>query len=157
MNDRTRGAAPSRWLAIFALVLAHVAAMTAYTGNPAVRTGAAAATVPPQDVTRIESRLSQLEQRFYSVEASIRGLEQQSRLSGISTGRPASDPEVNLLRAEVEALRLRLAEVECGLAKVDERTLSPAAKDARRRSTAGAAGDPCRINTDSPLRLPSRP
>ena len=105
---------------------------------------------------RIESRLSQLEQRFYSVEASIRGLEQQSRLSDINSGRAARDPEVGLLRAEVEAMRLRLIEVECGLARVDERTLSAAAKQARQGSARGA-GDPCRLNADTPVRLPSRP
>jgi hypothetical protein len=107
-------------------------------------------------VIRIESRLSQLEQRFYSVEASIRGLEQQSRLSGVTGGRAARDPEVALLRSEVEALRLRLAEAECGLARVDERTLSAAAKQAREKSV-GGAGDPCRLNADTPVRLPSRP
>jgi hypothetical protein len=107
-------------------------------------------------VTRIESRLNQLEQRIYSIESSIRGLEQQSRLSGVTAGRSARDPEIGLLRTEVEALRLRLAEVECGLAKVDERTLTAAAREARRKSV-GGAGDPCRLDADAPLRLPSRP
>jgi hypothetical protein len=99
-------------------------------------------------VTRIESRLSLLEQRFYSMEANIRGLEQQSRLSGVTTSRDARDPEVGLLRAEVVALRQRLAEIECALAKVDERTLTPAAREARRKSTGGTT-DPCRLNADA--------
>jgi hypothetical protein len=131
-----------------------LAAAAAYAWVPVAGTGEAAA--PPQNVARIESRLSQLEQRIYSIESSIRGLEQQSRLSDITSGRSARDPEVGLLRTEVEALRLRLAEVECGLAKVDERTLTAAAREARRKSDGGAR-DTCRLNVDSPLRLPARP
>lgn len=152
MDSRTRRAASSLWPTVLVLVSAIAAA--AYAGGPAAGTGEAA--TPPQDVIRIESRLSQLEQRFYSVEASIRGLEQQSRLSDINSGRAARDPEVGLLRAEVEALRQRLIEVECGLAKVDERTLNAAAKRARQGPSRGA-GDPCRLNADAPVRLPSRP
>ncbi|HYG12031.1 MAG TPA: hypothetical protein VD835_18935 [Pyrinomonadaceae bacterium] len=155
MNVRTRRTAPSWWLAILVLVLVLVAAVAAYTGKPALITGEAA-TVPPQDVARIESRISLLEQRFYSIETSIRGLEQQSRLSSIAPGRTERDPEVGLLRAEVEALRQRLAEIECGLVRVDERTLTAAAKEARRKS-GGSPGDPCRLNADAPLRLPARP
>lgn len=156
MDSGTRRAAPLWSLAILLLVSLLVAAVTAYTGKSALRT-VEAMPIPPQDVTRIESRLSQIEQRFYSIETSIRGLEQQSRLSSSTTGNvSARDPEVGLLRAEVEALRLRLAEVECGLARVDERTLTPAAKEARRKS-AGRAGDACRLNADAPLRLPARP
>jgi hypothetical protein len=105
---------------------------------------------------RLESRLSRLEQRLYSIETSIRVLEQQSRLSGVTTGNAARDPEVGLLRMEVETLQRRLAEIECGLAKVDERTLSAAAKEARRKSIGGAS-DPCRLNAEIPLRLPARP
>jgi hypothetical protein len=38
----------------------------------------------------------------------------------------------------------------------DERTLSVAAKRARQGSARGP-GDPCRLNADTPVRLPSRP
>ena len=157
MNFRTRRTASLWWPAILLLVLLLVAAVTADTGKSALRI-VEATPLTPQDVTRIESRLSQMEQRFYSVEASIRGLEQQSRLSSSTTGNAGSarDPEVGLLRAEIEALRLRLAEIECGLARVDERTLTPAAREARRKS-AGRIGDACRLNADAPLRLPTRP
>lgn len=158
MNSRTLRTAPSWRLAILLLVSVLVAAVTAYTGKSAVINGEAAPVAsPPQDITRIESRLSQIEQRFYSIEASIRGLEQQSRLSGSTTARTTErDPEVSLLRAEVESLRHRLAEIECGLAKVDERTLTPAAREMR-RNAAGGASDPCRLNVSAPLRLLTRP
>jgi hypothetical protein len=157
MNSRKFRIATSWWLAILLLVSLLVAAVTANTGKSALST-LAATPIPPQDVTRIESRLSQMEQRFYSIEASIRSLEQQSRLSSSTTGSAttARDPEVGLLRAEVESLRRRLAEIECGLVRVDERTLITAAKEARRNS-AGGAGDPCRLNVNAPLRLSTRP
>lgn len=159
MNHKTRRTDISRrpviWSAITLFILAVVATAVAYTGKPLSRSGAAAISTP-QDVTRIESRLSQLEQRFYSIEVSLRGLEQQSRLSSSTTMRVERDPEIGLLRAEVESLRQRLAEAECGLARVDERTLNAAAKEARRK-LAGGGSDPCRLNADAPLRLPGRP
>lgn len=146
MKFRTRRTASSAWPLVFVLALAG-----AYLWRPASGAGEAAA--PPQDLNRIESRLNQVEQRFYTIEASIRGLEQQLRLSGIAAGSGARDQEVGRLRAEVEALGRRLAEVECGLAKVDERTLAAAARQARRP----AAGDPCRHDAGAPLRLSTRP
>ncbi|HEX8423597.1 MAG TPA: hypothetical protein VF634_09300 [Pyrinomonadaceae bacterium] len=154
MDYRTLRTAPSWWSVILLFVSLLVAA-TAYTGKSALRT-VEATSVPPQDVTRIESRLNLIEQRFYSIEATIRGLEQQSRLSAGTTPRTVRDPEIGSLRAEVESLRLRLAEMECGLATVDERTLTTAAKEARRKS-AGGASDPCRLNVNAPLRLRTRP
>jgi len=105
-----------------------------------------------QDVIRLETRLNQMEQRFYTLESSVRSLEQQSRASGGGL-RNGSDDEVRLLRSEVDLLQRRLADVECGLAKVDERTLTPAMRAARRRA---AGDDPCRLNFDSPLRSPSQ-
>jgi hypothetical protein len=147
--------APSWWPVILLLVSLLAAGGIAYKGKSLMRTVEATPS-PPQDLTRIESRLSLLEQRFYTMETSIRGLEQQLRLSSSTMARTERDPELRLLRAEVEALRQRLAEIECGLARVDERTLNPAAKEARRKS-AGGATEPCRFNADAPLRLPTRP
>lgn len=157
MNFGTLHTNLSKWAALSVLVLVVAAAVVvAATGRTAARTGEASV-VSPQDVTRIESRLSLLEQRFYSVETTLRGLEQQSRLSGVTTSGTTRDPEVGLLRAEAEALRLRLAEIECALVRMDERTLGAAAKEARRKSAAGGAGDPCRLNAELPLRLSARP
>jgi hypothetical protein len=108
---------------------------------------------PQQDVIRLESRMNQLEQRFYSIESSIRTLEQQSRLAGANQ-RDLSQEDVARLRAEIQTLQLRLADDECALARLDERTLSPAMRASRQRS-AGRT-DPCRANVDAPLRLPDR-
>ena len=111
-----------------------------------------------QDNTMLERRINQLEQRFYTIETSITRLEQQASLSSRPsiTQPAASDTEVTLLRAEVEALQRRLSEIECGLAKLDERTLAPATRDARKRSGVSST-DPCRLNPETPLRLSTRP
>src|ERR1043165_527238 len=111
-----------------------------------------------QDNTMLERRISQLEQRFYTIETSITRLEQQTSLSSRPsiTQPAASDTEVTLLRSEVEALQRRLNEIECGLAKLDERTLAPATRDARKRSGVSST-DPCRLNPETPLRLSTRP
>ena len=108
---------------------------------------------PQQDVIRLDSRISQLEQRFYTIENSLRTLEQQSRMSGM-TGRGGVTPDdIAALRAELQTLQVRVMEDECGLAKIDERTLTAAAREARRKA---AGNDPCRLNFDLPLRPPSR-
>jgi hypothetical protein len=117
----------------------------------AVRTSAGPA--PQQDVIRIESRISQLEQRFYTIETSLRTLEQQSRMAGMNRGGSVTPDEINLLRSEIQRLHAHIMENECALAKLDERTLSPTAREARRRA---AGNDPCRANFELPLRPPSR-
>lgn len=152
MNYGTRRAGAPSWQVVLTLVSALAAAAAVYAGAPAAPRGEAAA--PSQDTIRIESRLTQLEQRIYSIETGLRGLEQQLRVSDLSAGRAARDPEVGLLRTDVDTLRRRLAEVECGLAKVDERTLSAATRAARRKAE---GADPCRLDADAPLRLPARP
>lgn len=110
---------------------------------------------PAQDVIRLETRLNQMEQRLYTMEASLRNIEQQARIAGASArGASVSANDLELLRAQLQTLQLRVLEHECALAKLDERTLTPAMRDARRKS--GAASDPCRVNADTPLRLPER-
>jgi hypothetical protein len=61
---------------------------------------------------------------------------------------------LELLRSQIQALQVRLAEDECALAKLDERTLSAAMRNSRRPG--GVRSDPCRMNVDAPLRLPER-
>ena len=111
------------------------------------------AAAPPQDAIRLETRINQLEQRLYTIETSIRTLEQQSRIGSV-TSRTVTPEEVAALRAEVQSLGLRLSDEECAIAKLDERTLTPAARAARIRS--GARTEPCRLNADTPVRLPER-
>jgi len=109
--------------------------------------------VPQQDVIRLDARISQLEQRFYTMETSVRTLEQQSRIAGMNRGGSVTPDDITLLRSEIQRLQARIMEDECALAKLDERTLSPTARDARQRA---AGNDPCRANFELPLRPPSR-
>jgi chromosome segregation ATPase len=113
---------------------------------------AEAVPAPQQDVIRLEARVGQLEQRLYSMESNLRLIEQQSRLAGGSPRDTTRDLE--LLRSEVQSLQVRLVEDECGLAKLDERTLSPAAREVRRKSGLGG-NEACRRGFDTPLRLPA--
>ena len=110
------------------------------------------AAAPPQDAIRLETRINQLEQRLYTIESSIRMLEQQSRLGSMSS-RTVTPEEVAALHAEIQSLGLRLSDDECAIAKLDERTLTPAA---RARIRSGARTEPCRLNADTPVRLPER-
>jgi hypothetical protein len=113
-----------------------------------------AAPPPPQDAIRLEARINQLEQRLYTIETGMRTLEQQSRV-GVVTSRSVTPEDVAALRVALQSLDLRLADDECAIAKLDERTLSPAARAARIRSGASRT-EPCRLNADTPVRLPER-
>lgn len=102
-----------------------------------------------QDPGSLDRRISMLEQRFYRLESSMTRLEQVV-VSQRSTPAPSGrDQDVLLMRQELEGLKLRMNEIECGLVKLDERT-TPA--DARKRDN-----DQCRLNPNSPVRLSTRP
>ena len=106
---------------------------------------------PQQDVLRLDNRITQLEQRLYGIENNIRNLEQQLRVN-VNPG-PAGPEDLVLLRSQIQLLQRRLADDECALAKLDERTLSPTTRASRRSSR---ATDECRMNVDAPLVLPDR-
>jgi hypothetical protein len=132
-------------------VLAATAAM-AYRGNTSVETEARAA----QDVMGLERRISSIEQRFYSLESNLNQIRQQMMVSQRSvTPQNIPSGEVERLRAEVQLLQERIREVECAAVKLDERTLTPAARAARRAGGQGA--DPCRLQTETPVQLSTRP
>ena len=106
-----------------------------------------------QDVSSLDRRLSLLEQRFYSVETSISRLQQYVAAQRPPVSQPStSDREVTLIREEIQRLSVRVAEIECGLSKLDERTTP-----ATRRNTTSKANDPCRLNPETPVRLSARP
>lgn len=108
-----------------------------------------------QDIRNLENRINLLEQRFYSMESNINRLQQQVSLSGRTTAaQPSNDPHVDLLRSELESLKARIREVECGLAHLDERTLSATAKT--RRRTGEQTKDPCRQNPEESVQLTLR-
>ena len=107
-----------------------------------------------QDPAGLDRRTSLLEQRFYSLESSISRL-QQVVASQRSTGATpdTNDREITVLSQELQRLQLRMTEVECGLAKLDERTIPASA----RRSGDQRSTDPCRATPNTPLRLSARP
>ena len=106
-----------------------------------------------QDVSSLDRRLSLLEQRFYSVESSISRLQQYAAAQRPPVSQPStSDRELSLVREEIQRLTLRMAEIECGLIKLDERTTP-----ATRRNAASKANDPCRLNPDTAVRLSTHP
>ncbi len=109
-------------------------------------------TVSAQSDIFLSRRIDQVEQRFYQIESRINRIEMESR-TAVSTPRmtDTKDNEIVLLRSQVDSLRTRIGEVECGLLKLDERTL-PASQ---RRGATGS--DPCRQNWGTTLRLSVRP
>ncbi|HEU4508025.1 MAG TPA: hypothetical protein VFR78_07305 [Pyrinomonadaceae bacterium] len=104
---------------------------------------------PQQDVIRLEQRMNQLEQRLFSMETTLRNIEQQSRLAAVNR-RSGPEEDVAQLRSELLTLQQRVADHECALAKLDERTLTPAMRAARRKS----GNNPCRQNSETPIQLP---
>lgn len=117
------------------------------------RTSSVYASEPAQDAVYLDRRISTLEMRLSTIESMLRTLEQQAMSSQrITQGQPNRDPETSLLRSEVELLKSRLRELECGLVHLDERTLSATAKEARKRTSAQST-DPCRLNPEAPVQL----
>ena len=104
-----------------------------------------------QDVIRLEQRMNQLEQRVFTLDTTLRNIEQQSRLGGVSR-RGLTEEDLVQLRTELQALQQRVADHECALAKLDERTLAPAMRTPRRKS----GNDPCRRNSETPIQLSRR-
>ena len=81
-----------------------------------------------QDPSSLDRRISLLEQRFYSVESSISRLQQYVASQRTPVSQPSTnDRELSLIREEIQRLNLRMAEIECGVIKLDERT-TPAAR-----------------------------
>lgn len=121
-------------------------------GNPFVSSGQGT-----QENVFLNQRLRILEQRLYTIESSINQLQQAVTSQRASTPRSGGrDPEITSLRSEVDTFNRRLIEIECGLMKLDERTSTPATREALKRL--GDSGkDPCRLNAAAPLRLSSRP
>jgi len=139
------------WILAFLAVVA--TAVEAYKSKPSSQPPVIGA----QDAVSLDRRIGSLEQRFYTIESSISRLEQQAMMAGRSTSsQTAHDPEIDRLRSEVELLNARVRELECGVAHLDERTLSAAAKEARKRAGAQSK-DPCRLDAETPVRLSARP
>lgn len=113
-------------------------------------------TVFAQSDAFLSRRIDQIENRFFGIE---------SRLSRLETGmRPSiatpplstnNDLEIQYLRSQVELLRTRLGEAECGILKLDERTLAAAERTARNKAAVNR--EPCRQTPSTPVTLSARP
>ena len=111
----------------------------------------------PQDIQSLDRRLSMVEQRFFLIETRISRIEQQLTVNQrTSQTSQQNNLDAELIRREIETLKAQVGAVSCGLATLDERTLSIAARQSE-RSNNNRAADPCRMNPDAPLRLFARP
>ena len=135
-----------RAFAYVAVSVMALAAFVTHTGG-ASSTNAAA---PAQDVMSLDRRISALEQRLYLIESNINQLQQRVQYPQHPpvSPTPTRDPENDRLQSEMSLLQSRLGEVECGLLKLDERTLPAAAR--------AKSNDPCRAQPNTPVRLSSR-
>ena len=147
------------WAVVIVVCLAIGAAAKGYTLKSSTEPASAMA----QDTVVLDRRLNMLEQRFYSVESRINRIEQQmSMLQRVAPApsptppSPTRDAATDLLRSDVESMRYRIAELECAILRLDERTLSPATKETRRRAGVQPK-DQCRLNSDVPVKLSARP
>jgi len=102
-----------------------------------------------QDVRTLDNRITMLEQRLFSIQTTINRLEQFA-ISQRSTGGRDNvlDGEIDRLRQEINNLTRRSSDLECGVLKLDERTT---------RRPPRTTTDPCRLNPNSPVQLPTRP
>jgi hypothetical protein len=126
----------------------------------AVLVYAAFANLSGSGVQRVEAqsdiflsrRIDQVEQRFYSLESRLNRIEMESRQPSLAAVRPAgNEVELQYLRTQIDSLRARLGEAECGLLKLDERTLTAA----QRRAVSSM--EPCRRNWGERILLSVRP
>lgn len=132
------------------------ASMLVYGGFSGLFGERAVPTVSAQSDQFLSRRVDQIENRFYALESRLNRLETQSRPM-IAAPRVTDNrnTEIEFLRTQVDSLRTRLGEVECGILRLDERTLTPAARTARNR--AATSPDPCRRDPAAAIRLSVRP
>ncbi len=133
------------------------AVVVVYTGLMGLFGGRAVPTAHAQDQF-LARRIDQVEQRFFSIESRISRIEQETRAISFAPRLPvtSNDTELQFLRSQIETLRMRIGEAECGLLRVDERTLTPAARQARIKA-ASASKDKCRSEPQLPVTLSARP
>lgn len=137
---------------VLSILVLSGAASIAVEGN---RTGLTGPSSAPQDPMYLDRRISLLEQRFNILESNVSRLQQQAMSIERTPAQPARDPNVDLLRAELEILKSRLKEIECGVVRLDERTLSPASRESMKR-TGSQGKDPCRQFPEVPIEFSPR-
>ena len=118
----------------------------------AVFVGRSVPTASAQTDMYLSRRIDQVEQRFYSLESRLNRLETSSNPGIMSPQvRNTNDVELQFLRTQVDGLRTRVGELECGVLRLDERTLAPARRMGSRTS------EPCRKDPTNIVQLSARP
>jgi hypothetical protein len=139
----------ARWPAVV-FVVCIAAGAVGYTNGSGP---AAPAPSPGQDIMSVERRVSTLEQRSYTIDSNISQLQQQIMMMSRTSAAPAgTSGDVQQLRLELDLLRSRINQIECGVAKLDERTLAPAKPKGRT-----GAKDPCRQDPQTPIEMAGHP
>lgn len=127
-----------------------------YGGLAAVFGERAVPTVMAQQDPYLSRRIDSLEQRFYGIESRLNRIEQQSRPTTVTPQiLNNNDTEIQFLRTQVDGIRTRIGEVECGLLRVDERTLTAAGR-ATRVAGGPKESDKCRAGSGSAVQLSAR-
>jgi len=108
-----------------------------------------------QDTIGLDRRVNYLEQRLTTIEFTIYRLQQQITAPRSVPSTDNSELERRLLMQQVETLRSHIREIECGLAKLDERTLPSNSKTTQKEEIRNT--DPCRLRPNTPLQLQSHP
>jgi predicted nucleic acid-binding Zn-ribbon protein len=105
----------------------------------------------------LEQRINRIEQNLNYIETRLNRLEQNSSLPSITPKIADNNGiETRALRSEIEILQLRVGELECGMLRLDERTLTDTARRSRGQKALSAT-DPCRKDASAPLKLSARP
>lgn len=112
--------------------------------------------VSAQSDAFLSRRIDQIENRFYTIESRLNRLESTPRSTAtLPSITSTNDIEIQTLRSQVDLLRTRLGETECALLRLDERTLTPAARTTRAKTA--VSPQPCRQDITSPVTLSARP
>ncbi len=123
--------------------------------------GIGAFLVPVQPVSAqqdpfLSRRMDQIESRFYSIESRLDRVESATRSTlSIPSVTRTDDQEIRFLQQQIESLRTRVGELECGVLRLDERTLASSARSTRKHGTPNA--ELCRRETGLPITLSARP
>lgn len=97
----------------------------------------------------LSRRIDQVEQRFYSLESRLNRLESVRPAVSSPTIADTNNIELQFLRTQLDGLRTRVGELECGVLRLDERTTVPA----RRMKSS----EPCRRDPAAVVQLSARP
>ena len=108
---------------------------------------------PGQDIMSVDRRVTTLEQHMYTLDSNLNQIQQQIMMLNRTSSQPTgSSTEVQQLRLELDLLRSQMTQVECALAKLDERTITTGKPKVR-----AGIKDPCRLDPQTPIEITGHP